>query len=230
MTENGYSAPKERPILFSADMVRAIIAGRKTQTRRLVKTNSAGRAQLAGRNWHLQDPDCIKACPYGRPGDILWVREAFSGPHCMESSDGCAAAPPSKWAKSSRLWFWADGDPQHGDWTKPRPPIHMPRWASRITLRVTDVRVERLQDITADDAAAEGVQIPVDASTGRPMLDISSPYAPCHYLTADKARTFDHDAWLRAHFAGLWDSINAKRGHGWASNPFVWSIGFEMQA
>jgi hypothetical protein len=231
-------------------MVSAIIAGRKSQTRRPVKVQKdryfgceLAPCELAGE---------VNAGNYANSpydiGDLLWVRETYCLEHDVEGG-----SPPHNDGRPIRQSV----DPDEPAWVQPhyratdpapelayeygacrlceqgephahwKPSIHMPRWASRITLRITDVRVERLQDITAADVAAEGVQIPVDASTGRPMLDISSPCAPCHYLTADKARTFDHDAWLRAHFASLWDGIYAKRGHGWASNNFVWVIGFE---
>ncbi len=234
---------KERPILFGGDMVRAILDGRKTQTRRLatpqpdwINPDQHGNTVAkigprAGIARHL--------CPYGRPGDLLWVRETWQAIHVATD---CETGLGEDWRHSfdippAATDYWTivfAADPCHESSREERgfpwrPAIHMPRWASRITLRITDVRIERLQDITAADAAAEGVQIPVGGSTRRPMLDISSPYAPCHYLTADQARTFAHDAWLRAHFASLWDSMYAKRGNGWAANPAVWVIGFEAQ-
>lgn len=154
---------KERPILFSGPMVRALLAGTKTQTRRVVKklpitlnreTNSL---EVDVENIANGRFAKLVACPYGQPGDRLWMRESFSGPWCMEAQDGIAAAPPSKWGESSQIWYWADGEPTHGDWTRPRPSIHMPRWASRITLEITSVRVETLGIISHEDALAEGV-------------------------------------------------------------------------
>lgn len=162
----------ERPILFSAPMVRAILDGRKTVTRRIVKPvgNDDAFVLLDHGKWFwpyrsddgessitADGNETPHSCPYGQPGDRLWVREAFSGPHCMDASDGCKAVPPSKWGDCSRIWYWADGNPTEGDWTRPRPSIHMPRWASRITLEIVSVRVERLQDISYEDALAEGV-------------------------------------------------------------------------
>lgn len=190
----------ERPILFSAPMVRAILDGTKTQTRRVVKgvpadliftgamMKSEGWVDFGGRDEHKRIH-----CPYGQPGDRLWVRETFSGPHCMEASEGCASVPPSKWARSSRLWYWADGNPADGDWTRPRPSIHMPRWASRITLEVTGVRVERLHDITEADAVAEGASTP-------------GPFAVHHFMD-------------------LWTSING--AESWNANPWVWVVEFK---
>jgi len=139
---------KERPILFSAQMVRAILAGSKTQTRRAVKPS-----RKFDPDWQFTSPGIARytACPYGQPGDRLWVREGFSGPHYRE------AFPPSLWYELDEIHYWADGNPVDGDWTRPRPSIHMPRWASRILLEVVYVRVERLQDITAEDCWAEGV-------------------------------------------------------------------------
>lgn len=241
----------ERAILFSAPMVRALIEGRKTQTRRLVKIDAAGRAQHAGRNWHLQDPDCVAACPHGQPGTLLWVREAFCFEHETEGND-----PPHTDGRPIEINIDAfDGQPAwiqphyratdpepelayeygtcprcaaglpHAHW---KPSIHMPRWASRITLRITYVRVDRVQNITPDDAAAEGVQIPANADTGNPLLDIGSPYCPGRYLTPAQAQHFDQPAWLRAHFASAWDSLYAKRGYGWDTDPFVWVLEFEV--
>lgn len=165
----------ERPIIFSGPMVRAILDGRKTQTRRVVKLNASGRAQRKGRNWHLADPECVLACPYGVPGDRLWVRETWQDGNggIYYATDGNTAAP------------W-------------KPSIYMPRWASRITLEVVSVRVERLNEIGEEDAIAEGSQ--------------------CAGVPASLTN--------RGAFAKLWDSINAKT-HPWASNPWVWVVEFK---
>lgn len=191
---------KERPILFSGAMVRAILDGRKTQTRRVAK-------EFAGRD----DLDLIlrrfphqNGCPYGQAGDRLWVREAFSGPWCMEAQGGMAATPPSKWGATSRIWYWADGSPTHGDWTRPRPSIHMPRWASRITLEITGVRVERLQDISEADAVAEGCG--QDGSVDGV------------YVANNPRGAFFH----------LWRQINGPGS--WDANPYVWVVSFRRIA
>ena len=128
------------------------------------------------------------------------MREAFSGPHCMDASDGCKAVPPSKWGDCSRIWYWADGNPTEGDWTRPRPSIHMPRWASRILLEITAVRVERLQDISETDAEAEGIQEIVDAGV-------------------------DHDGTPRDAYRALWEQING--AGSWSANPLVWVVEFQ---
>ena len=137
----------ERPILFSGPMVRALLTGTKTQTRRVAK-------EFAGRD----DLDAIlrrfpeqSGCPYGQPGDRLWVREAhwwFKDEH-----DPVTGYFPPKLTIED-VEYRADGDDGRKVW---RPSIHMPRWASRITLEITGVRVERLQDISEADAVAEGV-------------------------------------------------------------------------
>ncbi|ALN79462.1 hypothetical protein [Lysobacter antibioticus] len=149
------TSARERPILFSAPMVRAILNGTKTQTRRLVKLNMAGRVQRgAAKQWHIADPDAVAACPYGQPGDRLWVRETFI------ASRGYDELPPTKFGNKP-LWYVADGEPDKARWwhlsDRRRPAIHMPRWACRIVLEVTGVRVERLQGISDADAGAEGV-------------------------------------------------------------------------
>ena len=134
---------KERPIIFSADSVKAIIDGRKTQTRRVVKPNQRTKWLLCY-DWtdeYIKDPDnyLVKECPYGEPGNGLWVRETWADP-CDErlpvyKADNATAYQSIKW----------------------RSPIYMPRWASRITLEITDVRVERLQDINFQGLSAEGM-------------------------------------------------------------------------
>ena len=132
---------KERPILFSGPMVRAILDGRKTMTRRVVKLRYGADVVVTnGQVWKPARVDYAGYvdCPYGQVGDRLWVREAFSGPHCMDASDGCKAVPPSKWGDCSRIWYWADGNTTEGDWTRPRPsltPSRKPPNATRRTRR-----------------------------------------------------------------------------------------------
>lgn len=206
---------KERPILFSAPMVRAILDGRKTVTRRAVKSTGmyAIDASIHGEEVARRELAALATrCPYGQAGRRLWVREAFSGPHCMDASDGCKAVPPSKWGDCSRIWYWADGNPTEGDWTRPRPSIHMPRWASRITLEIVSVRVERLQDISEEDAAAEGVY-----RESEDEIPFNGPW----YINAGDSQGY---ATAKSCYEALWDSIN---GDGaWAANPWVWVIEF----
>jgi hypothetical protein len=143
------------PIIFSAPMVRALLDGRKTQTRRL-----AWRTVITypgcPKSWQNGEhrPDGYTYLPTiwqkVKPGDRLYVRERFSYDRLDIDRDGMA--PP---------WYWADGNPERGDWTKPKPSIHMPRWASRLTLGVTEKREQQLQDIGEDDAQAEGMRTAV---------------------------------------------------------------------
>ena len=139
---------KERPMLFSAPMVRALLAGMKTQTRRAFKTKNGGVWPNANDLPGIRQ--ILRSCPYGQPGDRLWVRETFA------RIDG----QTRPWIETDYKATYTHGD-RLGDtlgikkrWT---PSIHMPRHASRITLEVTGVRVERLQDISEADAIAEGV-------------------------------------------------------------------------
>lgn len=197
---------KERPILFSAPMVRALLAGTKTQTRRICKAaklHDSGEDYRDDDGWPLFDAsvdgagDIRIGSPYGQAGDRLWVREGYSGPHWM------TGVPPRDWIPGTPLWYWADGRiPTHGDWTKPKPGMHMPRWASRIDLEVTSVRVERLQAINEYDAAAEGV---ATWAPGAPSPDGQ---------TADPSDQF---RWL-------WSSING--ADSWSANPWVWVVEF----
>lgn len=188
---------KERPILFSGPMVRAILDGRKTQTRRVVKGEALRwlSPEVGFAPTFVANPE-NSLCPYGGPGDRLWVRET----HYVESAgyeDGTGR----------RIFYRAsDGDAPISLW---RPSIFMPRWASRLTLEVTAVRVERVQDISGEDAKAEGC----DASG-------------CWEHDHDPEDLGCLDSRVPTYRA-LWDSINGKRpGCAWADNPWVWVIAF----
>ncbi len=206
----------ERPILFSGEMVRAILEGKKTQNRRVIKPQPTI-------NWHYRTwcdsqtyawttchPLNVKyqnqiqkvKCPYGQPGDILWVRETW----CDAGVFGYAYRATDSLPIGVNTW---------------RPAIHKPRKAARLFLQVKDVRVERLQDITEEDARAEGVKTAVwympYGKDEDAHIDISGlPGYP------------DQRASYRNGFATIWDSINAKRGYGWDTNPWVWVIEFEI--
>lgn len=221
---------KERPILFSAPMVRAILAGTKTQTRRVVKFNIAGNAALGGKSWHIDDPNAVLACPYGQPGDRLWVRETWGVvSHAWNEEGGRVPWTPDRPAISVRelpfgrgyytghviyaadgAFEWAGDDDGGGEprsaW---KPSIHLPRAASRITLELTDVRAERLQDISEADAQAEGVDRDTEPCdhTRRSCADVGC-LGPTH----------------RAAFGDLWMQING--ADSWDANPWVWVVSF----
>lgn len=239
---------KERGILFSAPMVRAILAGTKTQTRRVVKTFDHGRplVNLVGATAVFGcspgiPPEEVR-CPYGVPGDRLWVRETWYCDHAFERDyeltansgrvgprvDPDKAACEAEWRK--QLYYRADGEAGEqfeqleGNGRIWKPAIHLPRWASRITLEVTEVRVQRLQEISEEDAKAEGVA---------PIGDVG---CPCEGDDDDPGPHLPACAWshididpeaepYRAAFAVLWDAINGDRA-SWASNPWVWAISF----
>lgn len=215
---------KERPILFSGPMVRAILEARKTQTRRVIKPqawayseDTLGQRMIYPRSGADDFGDSGRPIryPYGVPGDRLWVREtwrAFDDGDVFYRADFGDAVP-----------VHADDDPAAWMW---RPSIYMPRWASRITLEVTGVRVERVQEISEDDARAEG---PTPNWCG----DLAGwdPEEHGYLLPGDENADDDvadggYYYTGRWAFAEMWDSINAKRGHPWASNPWVWVIEF----
>ena len=215
--------PRTKPILFSGPMNRALLDGRKTQTRRVLKPQPPDGLRFVG----IYGPDAVfeplsrgddytVRLPY-MPGDLLWVRETWSGDYWLKD------APPSERPqicaqvahvpKIPRTWYWADGSPTHGDWERPRPSIHMPRWASRLTLEVTAVRVQRLQEISIEDARAEGVATEEWDDWRENVTSIAIPEGS--YIENE-----------RDLFRDLWDSINAKRGYGWDTNPWVCAISF----
>lgn len=229
---------KERPILFNADMVRALLDGRKTQTRRILKSQppeGCGLIEVGtfapiviDRKGEQQPgPDTFGAfsedgewglkCPYGQPGDRLWVREAFQGPLVdgeeMEK-DPSYFKNMSRYKNPKHCAYRASGDSceyvdPDGDLIQRwRPSIHMPRWASRITLEIVSVRVERLKSISKTDAEAEGVE-----RHGDSWRDYTHP-TECHFAL---------DA--RTSFATLWKSINGV--DSWNGNPWVWVVEFK---
>lgn len=194
---------KEHPILFSAPMVRAILEGRKTQTRRIAKEFDGKDVDAIIRRFPNQ-----QGCPYGQPGDRLWVRETVWIPRPRTRHDMLEVA--DTWPKCI---YSADTDAIEIEWMKEhrwkqRPSIHMPRWASRITLEVTRVRVERLKDISAEDAIAEGVN---------PSY---RHIAPDCIAAAELQCKAARDA-----FRDLWESING--AGSWSANPWVWVVEFK---
>uniref|UniRef100_A0A6M3LFQ3 ASCH domain-containing protein n=1 Tax=viral metagenome TaxID=1070528 RepID=A0A6M3LFQ3_9ZZZZ len=199
---------KERPIIMSTPMVKAILDGRKTMTRRVIKPQptKTGYVQICledGRvSWpYLYTPARVgfkekeMLCPYGQVGDRLWVRETFYIQEWL-------GKPLSE---LQPLHYKADGNTDSLEDYAAKPSIHMPRWASRITLEITEVRVERVQEITTKDAVNEGC--PKGATID--LHDNLQAPAVIHW------------------FANLWDSLNAKRGYGWDISPWVWVISFK---
>ncbi|HDU2650365.1 hypothetical protein WFR23_00515 [Yersinia enterocolitica] len=206
---------KERPILFNAEMVNAILDGRKMQTRRIIKLDhERGMVNpvVRGRNGEISSITCRLVpmlCPLGQPGDQLWVREAWA---VSSIYDGC---PPRDINPGSKPGWCGIRYAASHEWIgiKGRPSIHMPRWASRINLKITDVRVERLNNISEENAKAEGAQ----------KYDISR-------FTTDEINLLDAplknpDTPYTNGFALLWESCYGSGS--WAANPFVWVIGFE---
>lgn len=211
---------KERPIIFSGDMVRAILGGRKTQTRRVVRHDLVANADICnidknyfyvedryGDSRHITD-----FCPCGKVGDRLWVREAWS----ILLTDGHLTNMPTfehqvyhhsgvrigqtYFDGEGKIVYYADGNeyPTHIRHKSPngwRPSINMPRWASRILLEITNVRVEKLKDISPTNAMNEGM----------PFGSLKP----------------------RQEFLQRWDAIKKKRGYGSENNPYVWVIEFK---
>jgi len=248
---------RERPILFAAPMIRAILAGAKTQTRRLLSPQpqlaimdaATSRSFHAAMDvglipkdepavWRWRGTFCTpwprcadRWSPFGVPGDRLWVRETFAliWPGEYEPDD----------IRENEVEYRADhpGKRYPGEWPdcpasetdsscpKWRPSLHMPRWASRLTLEITDVRVERLQDISEADARAEGIPLDVwDAALIAPNYLTDGEFfqnwreEEPHFAKSDRIAVESYRA--------LWDSLNAKRAP-WSSNPWVWVLSFK---
>ena len=165
-----------KPILFTDEMVRAVLDGRKTQTRRPLKPQPE-KLIFDEMTASLLLP--LSDCPLGQVGDRLWVRETWA----MDNNCG-------------HHFRATEPDYKPGAWN---PPMYMPHWASRITLEITDVRIQRIAEISNEDCVAEGI-----------------PCFPTDGPDYQKVRFFD-----------LWDSLYAKKGFGWEANPWVWAITFK---
>lgn len=211
---------KERPILYNGEMVRAILAGQKTQTRRPVKPQpifkdleSPPRWCWSGKGHTVKWVDRISPlgmtgdCHFGQPGDHLWVKETFyryypsetwPEPKALYKADGITLCDKDSEGKKQR-------------WT---PSTHMPRSLSRITLEITDVQVERVQDISEDDAWAEGIEAVDGCFASADLYDTARWYG----MSMEDARCI---------YAHLWDSLYAARGFGWGVNPWVWVVTFK---
>ncbi|EBZ4430340.1 hypothetical protein B7N49_04520 [Salmonella enterica subsp. enterica serovar Derby] len=204
---------KERGMIFNAEMVNAILSGRKTQTRRPIKWKQTRFTEIGeredGSNWPWSEDtekvcDYWHPCPYGEIGDRIWVQETFQGPLFDYEQMQSYLEDSSKFEKPEFCQYAADGKPApeyydaednlHCGW---RPSIHMPRWASRILLEITDVRVERLNSISDSDASKEGCCI-ADMESGDCLSDV---------------------------FTRLWTSIYGD--DSWQANPWVWVIEFK---
>lgn len=235
------STIKERPILFSAPMINALLEGRKTQTRRAMKPQPVKDYSNAGKTfgrhtWNQKIISEIKLpkYPYGKVGDRLWVRETFASESNWNIECEADYPPPfndgrpikrethpeygSYWEQCHYRATDSEPDLSYDDMEDPscrwKPSIHMPRWASRINLEITDIRVERVQDIKKSDIYAEGV-------IAKNMPD---------EFSADSVLSVDgkvYLSWATA-WINLWNSINEKRGFGWEKNPYVWCLTFKV--
>ena len=192
----------EHPILFSTPMVKSILEGRKTQTRRVIKPQREKfRIGFQPNTWFygagddgVIDVDGVIGCPYGQPGDHLWIRETWQRcPECGRVVYQASSNQNGKVCPNCDEWL--------GPW---KPSIHMFREYSRLTLEVVRVRVERLHEISEEDIRAEGTPTP----------------------NPPPNKWMDDSKW-RATFSNLWDSINEKRGFGWGRNPWVWVVEFK---
>ncbi|WP_054077213.1 hypothetical protein [Pseudomonas amygdali] len=210
------SQVKERPILFSAPMVRAILSGQKTVTRRVMKVQpvlNGGFWEVYGAGWGkgitsvpvMPGHSLSSNCPYGRIGERLWVREAW------QADAQVNAIAPRELSHGEPIQYPADGSSRQTGCSmitpgKTRPSIHMPRWVSRILLEITDVRVERLQDISEEQATAEGVGADETSSYRSACVDRPAGFA----------------------FRDLWTGINGS--DSWDENPWVWVVEFKRVA
>jgi len=220
---------QERPILFKPEMVKAILEGRKTQTRRIIRDQELVEPNPDdGSANFVHSPRCPSYCdyacagpdgycPYGQPGDHLWVKERWSPVECSrEPKNACDSF------EGSHVNYAADflDQPPYGKSIRWKSSLYMPRWASRLTLEIVQVRVQRVKDISEGDAIAEGVGAWRDNWSRREAAEA--------FIRGTEARVETKNAkTAKRLFYLLWQKINTKRGHGWDKNPWVWVIEFE---
>ncbi|HCT5182894.1 TPA: hypothetical protein OTZ38_000309 [Klebsiella michiganensis] len=233
---------KERGMIFNGEMVRALLGGRKTQTRRIMAPQPADDIERSA----FPNPDAIgwksslkhkhgsttaHFCPFGAVGDRIWVRETFQGPLFDYEQMEAFLEDSSKFEKPEFCQYAADGGhrPEYQDaddnlrygW---RPSIHMPRWASRILLEITGVRVERLNAISEEDAQREGVHTEVWDQTV-----VARNYAArdefFQFWSEDMPHYVEMNQLYRSSFRSLWESIYG--AENWLANPWVWVIEFK---
>lgn len=232
---------KERGIIFNGEMVRAILDNRKTQTRRVMKVqpvecNHVHWPEYPTPEWKSYEEvwSCAVCgngvslarhgtrgitCPFGQPGDRLWVRETSGLQVRRDALGGTGEFRVYRASNPDAIRYTiASGKIAPVKWV---PSIHMPRWASRITLEITDVRVERLQDISPEDAVNEGLEVQNFTGFG------DEPYTP-HFSEPDVYYDPLKKSWTEyppEAFQGLWQSIYGEAS--WASNPWCWVIEFK---
>ncbi|HBS2360602.1 TPA: hypothetical protein MAD96_003173 [Klebsiella pneumoniae] len=220
----------ERGMIFNAEMVRAILDGRKTQTRRPIKWKQTRFTEIGEREdggyWPWSEDaehacDFWHPCPFGAVGDRIWVRETF----CPVDDTQYGGekwvdyrATPKFEASHPAGWDSAPNDAEALKW---RPSIHMPRWASRILLEITDVRVERLNAISPEDAESEGLERTNFTGFGDEPGLPRYPEPDVYFDPLKKQwKEYPPEA-----FAGLWESIYGEGS--WLANPWVWVIEFK---
>lgn len=240
---------KAYPLIFSTEMMVSLNEDLKTVTRRVVRrqpiweTNSLPRL-VNSKEGVLEFIDLNNdyfTCEYGVPGSYLWVREAFRYQSIYEMAGGSYRSVIKFRAdgKEYRKGFWTDHReapepalPGHDErW---RPSIHMPRWVCRQLLKIKSIKLQRVQDITAEDVVKEGVKFP---AVSRPngiklLIPLTGERSIIEYLLKGREHkgrdlNFTDEEVIIANFASLWDRLNKKRGFSWESNPFVWRIEFE---
>lgn len=225
---------KEIPILFSTPMVQALLAGRKTQTRRIMKPHH----RWLWENW--EGESILKDCPYGQPGDLLWVRESWNicikselapdDPY-MQRNDGI---PEGQWVWVYKAGSTHETNTEHPEWGKKlwKPSIYLPKAAARIWLEVTGVRVERLQNISPGDACDEGINywnIDPEAMEGGELQADFENYTWSEKKENDpnyEDRYFPTFANPVDSFRSLWQSINGPES--WEANPWVWVVEYKV--
>lgn len=215
---------KQHPIIFSADSVKGVLEGNKTQTRRVFKS-------LPGKATSFIEK--FSERPKYAIGDLLWVRETFAKMDEFESGykrEPFVIVGYKADKTASDLSTGSDFNTEHWNWEhksiKWISPLFMPKDAARIWLEITDVEVQQLHDISKEDIEKEGIKIPVSEDNS-PLIEVTGKYAAVKYLKEFSSIEDTYEKYLRIYFASHWDKLNADRGFSWESNPFVWAIKFK---
>jgi hypothetical protein len=236
---------KETGILFTPDNIRAIREGRKTQTRRVMKGVALEILNNGFTPKYIVDPGNSAWNSYGVPGDRLYIKEGWQTGKNLDDKNGTEIAKmcldagyktpvcPLRYRSDGTIIKWGEADLlDFGEWGRYRSSRFMPKWAARIWLELTEVRVERVQDISEEDAAAEGCESLESEREeydwkicprcgGTRLYEYQSMAGACPDTDCTECDTY------KKRYRYLWDSINAKK-HSWASNPWVWALTFKV--
>lgn len=218
-----------RPITFSKWSIGKIIAGEKTMTRRVIARQPPAGMEWAGDGLFAHPREAFgvpRNCPFAPVGGLLWVREPFALSPAFDDLPPSIVVTSFERSHYEVRYTATDTSPS-GGWGRVRSSRFMPEAMSRISLKVTGLTAERLQAITPEDVASEGVKVPTHE--GKPLIKLTGQHAPISYLPSAGLDGLRGSDIVRAYFAETWDDLHRKQEQQWAADPWVWVVTFEVE-